>query len=212
MTFRAALEHALRDLGLPPDPAVLDRLAIHARLLQEWNPVAALVSAGAAHGEALHRHYLDSIRALPHLTGTGRAADLGSGAGFPGLIWAALRPALHVTVIESSRRKAAFLRQAAHEMELPCVQVQGSRVETEDDLASLGADLLTTRSTGCADLLLAAARLSASPVRVMLFLSAGAAAVLHAAPPVGFRQVVATSLPQGGQILVLERDVPRGTS
>ena len=212
MSLRSALDRTLTDLGLPPDPAALDRLEVHARLLREWNPLAALVSGGAAHGEALHRHYLDSIQALPHVAETSRAVDLGSGAGFPGLIWAAFRPDLQLIAIESSRRKAAFLRQAAHEMALAHVEIRAARAETPKDLADLGADLLTTRATGLADLVLAAARQMAPAVRVVLFVGAEAAAALHARPPAGFLPAVSTSLPQGGEILVLDRDVPRGTS
>ena len=212
MSLRAALERVLPDLGLSPDAAATERLGIHERLLHEWNPIAALVSAGDAHGEALHRHYLDAVRALPYLLDAHRVVDVGSGGGFPGLIWAALRPDLEVMAIESSRRKAAFLLQAIHEMELPRAAVRAVRVERPEDLVAGHADLLTTRATGHAKLLFAAARLLPPPVRVVLFPSAEAAAGLHSRPPAGFQPAGSTALDRGGEILVLDRIVPRGTS
>ena len=212
MALRPAIERRLRELGLPPDDAALDRLAIHARLLREWNPVAGLVSAGDAGGPDLHRHYLESVRALPCLEAARRGVDLGSGAGFPGLIWAAFRPELEMIVAESSRRKAAFLRQAAVEMGLVGVTVRAERIEEPEHLAALGADLLTTRATGRTDLLVAAGRLAEPPTRLVLFLSEERAAAFRDRAPRDYHRVATTPLASGGAIVVLDRDVPRGTS
>ncbi|PKP81348.1 MAG: 16S rRNA (guanine(527)-N(7))-methyltransferase RsmG [Alphaproteobacteria bacterium HGW-Alphaproteobacteria-18] len=74
------------------------------------------------------RHVGDSWQLLDHLPETARVVDLGSGAGFPGLIIAAARPSGHVTMIESVGKKCAFLNAAIQEAGLSASVYQG-RVE-----------------------------------------------------------------------------------
>src|SRR5699024_12083620 len=74
------------------------------------------------------RHLLDSLAVLPFVAGTS-IADVGSGAGLPGLVLAIARPKRSVTVIESSRKKAAFLRHACRRLALSNVTVIQQRVE-----------------------------------------------------------------------------------
>jgi 16S rRNA (guanine527-N7)-methyltransferase len=92
---------------------------------------------------------LDSAQLLPLLASTGttalRIADLGSGAGFPGLVLALLGGG-EVTLIESDSRKSAFLREAIRATEAPA-RVETARIET---LAPLAADVVTARA--CAPL------------------------------------------------------------
>jgi 16S rRNA (guanine527-N7)-methyltransferase len=75
------------------------------------------------------RHVWDCLQLLDHIPDTARVVDLGSGAGFPGLIIAAARPAGHVTMIESVGKKAAFLRAAILAADLSADVIQG-RVES----------------------------------------------------------------------------------
>ena len=88
------------------------------------------------------RHVWDCLQLLDHIPETARVVDLGSGAGFPGLIIAAARPQGHVTMIESVGKKAAFLRAAILAGDLPADVIQG-RVES----AEAGpADIVTARA------------------------------------------------------------------
>ncbi len=73
-------------------------------------------------------HLLDSLAILPWIEGV-RIADVGSGAGLPGIPLALARPELEVTLIESSQKKAAFLLQAKAELELSNATVERRRVE-----------------------------------------------------------------------------------
>lgn len=73
-------------------------------------------------------HLLDSLAILPLIEGV-RIADVGSGAGVPGIALAIVRPELEVTLIESSQKKAAFLVQAKAELGLANVTVERCRVE-----------------------------------------------------------------------------------
>jgi len=71
---------------------------------------------------------LDSLVTVPHISGPG-IADVGSGGGFPGIPIALARPDWQVTLIESNQKKAAFLLQAALELNLPNISVRQGRVE-----------------------------------------------------------------------------------
>ena len=78
-------------------------------------------------------HVADSLAALPLLPSRGRIADLGSGAGVPGLVLAHALPEASFVLVESARRKAAFIRETAAAMRLVNVTVQSARVEEWHD-------------------------------------------------------------------------------
>lgn len=110
-----------------PAMARLDRLV---GLLVEENARQNLVSA-ASLSEVWRRHIADSAQLLPHVSReTGSPwLDLGTGAGFPGLVIAALRPECEVLMVESRARRIAWLRQVCEELGLGRAQVFGSRLE-----------------------------------------------------------------------------------
>lgn len=96
--------------------------ALHAHYeeLRRWNRRTNLIGPGTA-GEILERHYGESLAALPLLPAGARSGlDLGSGAGFPGLVIAAARPDVEMTLAEARERKWAFLLAAARKASLPC--------------------------------------------------------------------------------------------
>jgi 16S rRNA (guanine527-N7)-methyltransferase len=108
--FGAELQ-ALSPEVLPAD--TLDRLYGHYSELRRWSARMALIGPGTVR-EVLARHYGESLAALPWLPPRpGRLVDLGSGAGFPGLILAAARPDWSVVLVEARERKWAFLQAAA---------------------------------------------------------------------------------------------------
>lgn len=116
-------EFAARLQSLSPEPLadpVIQALDSHYRELALWNRRTSLIGPGTA-GEILARHYGESLAALPLLpAGCRRGLDLGSGAGFPGLVLAAARPDLEMTLAEARERKWAFLLAAARKASLPC--------------------------------------------------------------------------------------------
>lgn len=87
-------------------------LQAHYELLVRWNKVVNLTRVEGLE-EAIERHYCESIIAALHLPESGSVADVGSGAGFPGIPMAIVRPGCSVALIESHQRKAAFLMEAA---------------------------------------------------------------------------------------------------
>jgi 16S rRNA (guanine527-N7)-methyltransferase len=104
------------------------QLEAHYELMCRWNRVLNLTRVEGLE-EAIERHYCESLflaSAIPAVPGL-RIADVGSGAGFPGYPVAVVRPECSVTLIESHRRKAVFLREASRSH--PNVHVVVARAE-----------------------------------------------------------------------------------
>lgn len=112
----------------------LDRLRLYAELLEKWQKRINLVGP-ATLPDLWRRHMLDSAQLWPFLPpGLPRLIDIGSGAGFPGLVLAILGvPEVHL--IESDQRKGIFLREVARETGA-AVTVHTARIETIRDLTA----------------------------------------------------------------------------
>lgn len=126
--------------------ATTSRLERHIALLRKWNPAVNLVSPASLE-EAWTRHVLDSVQVFGLRGATCRHwVDLGSGAGFPGMVVACLAaelaPELRVTLVEADHRKAEFLRTVSRETGTP-VTILDSRIET---LPPQQADIVSARA------------------------------------------------------------------
>jgi 16S rRNA (guanine527-N7)-methyltransferase len=121
-----------------------DQLEALVHTLGRWQKAINLVGKGTLE-DIWIRHVLDSAQLLPLIPkGARHLADLGSGGGFPGLVLAALRPELQVTMIESDARKGAFLGEAGRRMGLKTPpKIVISRIEAAP---STGADVVTARA------------------------------------------------------------------
>ncbi len=132
----------------------IERLEAYAALLKKWNGTINLVSRNTI-PILWERHILDSAQIISYCPkGARRWADLGSGAGLPGIVIAILaaevNPRLSVICLESDQRKAAFLRTVSRELGLP-VPVIANRIE---ETAPLEADIVSARALApLADLL-----------------------------------------------------------
>jgi len=119
----------------------LDRLAAYEATLRKWQPKINLVGPSTL-PDAWRRHFLDSAQLFPLIPESARVlVDLGSGAGFPGLVLAIMGvPEVHM--IESDSRKCAFLREAARAADTR-VTVHNKRIEAAPAIA---ADVVTARA------------------------------------------------------------------
>jgi 16S rRNA (guanine527-N7)-methyltransferase len=146
----------------------LARLNAYADLLTEWNSRHNLVSRASLQG-LWQRHMWDSAQLaanIPEQAGT--LADLGSGAGFPGLVLACLlRDRLKVTLFEATGKKCDFLTAAAERMGLDGVTVVNARME---DIPASRFDVVTSRACAPLPKLLGYARRFTGPNTVCLFL------------------------------------------
>ncbi|MCJ2179865.1 16S rRNA (guanine(527)-N(7))-methyltransferase RsmG [Novosphingobium album (ex Hu et al. 2023)] len=112
------------------DATALERLELLCSLLREENERQNLVSAASLDHVWL-RHIVDSAQLLPHVPREtpGPWLDLGTGAGFPGLVIAALRPECEVMMVESRKRRIEWLDRARIAMGLDRARVIGQRLE-----------------------------------------------------------------------------------
>ena len=117
-----------RALALDLDEAQLARLVAHLDLLDDWNSRMNLTAIRDRPSQ-LTKHLLDSLTVQPYLQGE-RIADVGSGAGFPGIPLAIVEPHRHFTLIESTGKKCRFLEHVRDTLELKNVEVVQSRAES----------------------------------------------------------------------------------
>lgn len=128
--LRQRLRAGLAALSLElPDP-VVERLLDYLDLLHRWNATYNL-SAIRDPAEMVTRHLLDSLAVAAHVNGT-KLADLGTGAGLPGIPLALVAPHRAVALVDSNGKKTRFLRAAVRELGLANVRVIESRVEAVD--------------------------------------------------------------------------------
>lgn len=127
MNLTALLAAGIADLGIAVPAETQTRLLQYLALIQKWNRVHNLTALREPE-TMLVRHVLDSLSILPHITGH-RVADVGSGAGLPGIPLALARPECQVVLIESIHKKAVFLNQARIELKLENIEVAAERVE-----------------------------------------------------------------------------------
>jgi 16S rRNA (guanine527-N7)-methyltransferase len=130
MTPREALDRGLKELALTLPQEATERLLQYVGLLGKWNRTYNLTAIRDPL-EMVSHHLLDSLAVLSHLPmpSHGTLADVGSGGGLPGIPLAVACPHWQVTLNDANQKKAAFLRQAAIELQLTNVQVHEGRVE-----------------------------------------------------------------------------------
>lgn len=124
-----ALRSEASRLGADLDGSQIESLLAYERLLVERAVPMGLVAEGDIERIRV-RHVLDSLRAAPALSRAGDAYDLGSGAGLPGIVVAIARPEMQVGLVDSRRRRVAFLELAVLELGLTNAVVLGARAET----------------------------------------------------------------------------------
>ena len=163
--------------------AALERMAV---LLRDENQHQNLVSA-ASLDHVWQRHYADSLQLLDHVPrGTEHWLDLGSGAGFPGLVLAVARPEEHFVLVESRKRRAEWLTRAAAALRLNNCNIAALRLEVLPDFA---ADVITARAFAPLPRLLALASRFSTPDSVWLLPKGRSAAQELAEQPADVRSM-----------------------
>ena len=126
------LSNRAPELGLSLDDAQLAHFESYYRDLADWNTRMNLTSV-IDYAEVQVKHFLDSLTVLPALGDSfprdARVVDVGAGAGFPGLPLKLVCPGAHLTLVESTGKKANFLRHVVEVLELADVEVHTGRAE-----------------------------------------------------------------------------------
>jgi 16S rRNA (guanine527-N7)-methyltransferase len=128
MSTADQLKRGLIEIGLTLEGDIQQSLLDYIALIEKWNRAYNLTAIREPEKMVSH-HLLDSLAVAPHLYGK-RLLDVGSGAGLPGIPLALARPKMHVTVLDSNHKKAAFLKQAVMELKLRNADVCNERVES----------------------------------------------------------------------------------
>ncbi len=142
----ALLVRGASELGITLAPAVLDQFALYLSELKRWNARVNLTGL-KTDWDIVLRHFLDSLALLALLDTPQAVADIGSGAGFPGLVLKLVRPELRLTLVESRGKKAAFLDYLTALLHLSGVEVIQVRL-TPRLAAAMGPhfDLVVSRA------------------------------------------------------------------
>lgn len=127
MTPRAALAEGIESLSMTVPAGAQDKLLAYVELLAKWNKTYNLTAIREPQRMISH-HLLDSLAVVPHLR-EGTLADVGTGAGLPGIPVAIVEPGRRVTLNDASQKKTAFLRQALIELGIKNADVHAGRVE-----------------------------------------------------------------------------------
>ena len=128
MTAEAILSAGLAELGLDLGARAQRRLLDYLALLVRWNRTYNLTSV-RDEVSMVSAHLLDSLAILPKLGPVTSLADVGSGAGLPGIPLAIAQPEMAVRLIDSTQKKAGFLTQAKIDLDLANVSIHCGRVE-----------------------------------------------------------------------------------
>jgi 16S rRNA (guanine527-N7)-methyltransferase len=117
-----------RGLGIDLDASQAAKLIAHLDLLDDWNTRMNLTAIRERPAQ-ITKHLLDSLTLVPWLRGK-RVADIGSGAGFPGIPLAIVMPGVHFVLVESIGKKCAFLEHVRDTLQIPNIQIAHTRAET----------------------------------------------------------------------------------
>jgi 16S rRNA (guanine527-N7)-methyltransferase len=144
-----------RGVGVALSRAQLVVLGRYVDLLLQWRAHARLLSQRQSRSDIIGKHIVDSLAVVRLLSERARVADVGSGAGFPGIPVAVVLPAAELVLIEANRRKANFLREVARQLPLANARVLEARAEDVDED---GFDAVISRAAASVGELLRCAR------------------------------------------------------
>ena len=150
MECATILQTDLDRLGLRLDQEDIQALCLYLAELTKWNRKMNLIAA-ASDQEVLDTHFLDSLTLLPLLKSLAlpiRLLDVGSGAGFPGLVLKAVFPELQVTLVEPRQKRVSFLKHIIRTLGLTEIDVQAVRLEKHTIAAPLAEpfQVITSRA------------------------------------------------------------------
>ncbi len=143
MNRKDVLREGLQVLAIDLPESAIARLLDYVDLLVKWNGTYNLTAIRNP-DDMVTQHLLDSLSIHHFLSGIRDLADIGSGAGLPGIPLAIARPDLKVTLIDSVQKKSAFQQQAKMGLQLSNVTIYAGRIE--DFMQTKAFDVVTARA------------------------------------------------------------------
>ncbi|MBQ9327567.1 MAG: 16S rRNA (guanine(527)-N(7))-methyltransferase RsmG [Solobacterium sp.] len=131
--------------SLPSDEAALEAFHTLTVLLKEWNAKFNLTAVDEPE-EVYEKHILDCLLPLGRIPQAERIVDVGSGAGFPGLVWASVWRDSSFVLLEPTKKRCTFLSEASSKMGLHNVEIVSERAEDYVSISRESFDLVTARA------------------------------------------------------------------
>jgi len=167
MLSDADISSGLAPFGISADETLCERIRTYISLLLRWNERVSLTTVTDPR-EIIKFHFGESLfAAISVPIQFGRLADVGSGAGFPGIPLAMYARELQATLIESNLKKSTFLSEVARSLSLQNVTVVRSRME-DFPAESIRFDFVTVRAVGSFPELLSWAQLALSDFGILV--------------------------------------------
>lgn len=132
-------------LGIELTDKQQEQFLIYAQLLEEWNEKINL-TAITAFEEVVEKHFYDCLIALHHINPGNKACDVGTGAGFPGLVLKIIYPDLEVVLIEPTLKRCHFLQEVVNQLHLEKVVICNERAEDYAQAHRETFDFVTARA------------------------------------------------------------------
>lgn len=129
---RTLLFDGAQRLGIELEPAACERLLVYLVELMKWSRRINLIARETTEAQAIDLHFLDSLTLLPLLqrsVSPVHLLDVGTGAGFPGLVLACALPEARFTLVEPRQKRVSFLRHLVRTLGLSNTEVVADRIE-----------------------------------------------------------------------------------
>ena len=126
--MNSLISEGLNELGFENDPLLIEKLEIYLATLKKWNKVYNLTAINED-SEIIVKHFLDSLSVNQYIQNSGRILDVGTGAGFPGLILALFNPEKSFVLVDGVSKKISFLQEMIGKLNLKNVIAVHTKVE-----------------------------------------------------------------------------------
>ena len=126
--MNSLISEGLDELGYENDPLLIEKLEIYLATLKKWNKVYNLTAINED-SEIIVKHFLDSLSVNRYIQNSGRILDVGTGAGFPGLILALFNPEKSFVLVDGVSKKISFLQEMIGKLNLKNAIAVHTKVE-----------------------------------------------------------------------------------
>jgi len=126
--LNSLIAEGLNELGFKNDPILIEKLEIYLATLKKWNRVYNLTAIDED-SEIIVKHFLDSLSVNQYIQNSGRILDVGTGAGFPGLILALFNPKKSFVLVDGVSKKISFLQEMIGKLNLKNAIAVHTKVE-----------------------------------------------------------------------------------
>ena len=126
--MNSLISEGLDELGYENDLLLIEKLEIYLATLKKWNKVYNLTAINED-SEIIVKHFLDSLSVNQYIQNSGRILDVGTGAGFPGLILALFNPEKSFVLVDGVSKKISFLQEMIGKLNLKNVIAVHTKVE-----------------------------------------------------------------------------------